>query len=728
MKKRTITFILAAAIAASAVGAFAYSGRISETAKEYKILEGDENGNLNLDSHVTRAEMTKILCSAMQLTSSDKDSGLTDISSHWAKKYINAAVENGLVNGFEDGSFRPDDYVTYEQAIKMLLGSDEYSVYPNDYVAFALENGLLENVSALISENITRGDAAQITANLIDAIKDKAIKSYLRYSGVSRLTDIYLPVDKDIEYESSSMTSIGTSAPGAMPPMAGSHNSANKGGAVSSGSAGGGGGASGMIAGCPPYVPSPYEPYINPYSNTESYSKEDEGIFKNALTSPLSTFSIDTDTASYSNMRRFAVSGQKIYDGAIRTEELINYFDYDLPQPTDGTPFSVTTEVASCPWNSEHRLAMINIQGEELTERQPQNLVFLLDVSGSMYSYNKLPLVKRSMDLLLSSLDKRDTISIVTYASGTRVAASGITADRKDEIMKVIDSLQAGGGTNGADGLALAYEQAEKFKCDGNNRIILCTDGDFNIGISDNNALKELISEKRNNNIFISVLGFGMGNYKDDRMEIIADNGDGGYYYIDSLREAKKVLSDEMTSTLYTIAKDVKLQVEFNPTQVGSYRLIGYENRRLENEEFANDKVDAGELGAGASVTAFYEIIPADSTEISVDNTELRYQTAQYRDNGELIDVKLRYKLPTGVESIFKEYPVQNTVTEQPSDNFRFAAGVAELGMLLNKSEYSGTASYDSVIELTRGALGEDPLGFRHEFVQMVDLIRFVNR
>lgn len=727
MKKRTITFILTAAIAAYTAGAFAYSGSISETAKEYKILEGDENGNLNLDSHVTRAEMTKILCSAMQLTPSDKDSGLTDISSHWAKKYINAAVENGLVNGFEDGSFRPDDYVTYEQAIKMLLGTDEYSVYPNDYVAFALENGLLENVNALISENITRGDAAQITANLIDAIKDNSIESYLRYSGVSRLTDIYVLSNNDIEYESSSMTSVGTPAPGAMSPMAGAHNSANKDGAISSGSAGGGG-ASGTIDGCPPYVSSPYEPYINPYSNTESYSKEDEGIFKNVLTSPLSTFSIDTDTASYSNMRRFAVSGQKIYDGAIRTEELINYFDYDLPQPTDGTPFSVTTEVASCPWNSEHHLAMINIQGEEMTERQPQNLVFLLDVSGSMYSYNKLPLVKRSMELLLSNLDERDTISIVTYASGTRVAASGITADKKDEIMSVINSLQADGGTNGAGGLALAYEQAEKFKCDGNNRIILCTDGDFNIGVSDNNALKELISEKRNNNIFISVLGFGMGNYKDDKMEIIADNGDGGYYYIDNLREAKKVLSDEMTSTLYTIAKDVKLQVEFNPAQVGSYRLIGYENRRLENEEFANDKVDAGELGAGASITAFYEIVPADSAEVSVNNTELRYQTPQYRDNGELMDVKLRYKLPTGGESIFKEYPVQNTITEHPSNNFRFAAGVAELGMLLNKSEYSGTASYDSVIELTRGALGEDPLGFRHEFVQMVDLIRFANR
>jgi Ca-activated chloride channel family protein len=373
---------------------------------------------------------------------------------------------------------------------------------------------------------------------------------------------------------------------------------------------------------------------------------------------------------------------------------------------------------------------MINIQGEELKERQPQNLVFLLDVSGSMYSYNKLPLVKRSMELLLDKLSYKDTISIVTYSSGTKVLASGINASRKGKIMSIINSLGAGGSTAGEAGLQRAYEQAEKFKCDGNNRIILCTDGDFNVGISDNDELKKMISEKRDNNIFISVLGFGMGNYKDDKLETIADNGDGGYYYIDNLREAKKVLSDEMTSTLYTIAKDVKIQVEFNPSQVESYRLIGYENRVLENEQFADDKTDAGELGAGASVTALYEIVPAKTaaTEAS-SQSELRYQTAIYRDSNELMDVKLRYKLPTGGDSILKEYPITaEATTAEPGENFRFAAGVAELGMLLNDSEYKGTSSYDSVIELIRGAMGDDKYGFRHELVQMVDLIRFLNR
>ncbi|MDO5398489.1 MAG: von Willebrand factor type A domain-containing protein [bacterium] len=740
--KKIITFILTAAVAGTSTGVLAYDKNIAQSAQEYKILEGDENGSLNLDEYVTRAETAKILCSVMQLGKSAKESGLTDISSHWAKDYINAAVENKLVNGFEDKSFRPDDKVTYEQAIKMILGESGGAVYPTDYVAFAIEHNLLENVNALMSENITRGDIAQILTNLINAIKDDGVESYY-YSGLEQLNALYKQKNKYsgdtyIYPGSTSGSSAAAPAPNlgavqapesAMKSDADSadFNSSNSSSSSSAGNRGGGGGSTAggvIIEGVSPA----YAPYINPHPNSESYSKEDEGIFKNAITSPLSTFSIDTDTASYSNMRRFAVNGQPIYDGAIRTEELINYFDYDLPQPADETPFSVTTEVAQCPWNSEHQLAMINIQGEEITERRPQNLVFLLDVSGSMYSYNKLPLVKRSMDLLLSKLDERDTVSIVTYASGTNVAASGLNAGNKDEIMKVINGLRAGGGTNGAGGLQLAYEQAEKFKCDGNNRIILCTDGDFNIGTSDNDDLKKLISEKRDNNIFISVLGFGMGNYKDDKMEIIADNGDGGYYYIDNLREAKKVLSDEMTSTLYTIAKDVKIQVEFNPAQVDSYRLIGYENRKLENEQFADDKVDAGELGAGASVTAFYEIIPAASGNVNVENAELRYQTPQYRNNGELMDVKLRYKLPEGGESILKEYPVQNAITAEPSDNFRFAAGVAELGMLLNKSEYAGTSSYDSVLELTRGSLGEDELGFRHEFVQMVDLIRFVNR
>lgn len=706
---KIVTFILITSLLAAPVSALAYSSGIETEVQEYKILEGNDQGQLNLDDKITRAEMTKILCSTMQLNLSENSSDFTDISSHWAKDYINSAAQNHLVNGFEDGSFHPDDYVTYEQAIKMILGENIYASYPNGYVAFSIEHNFLDNVNSLMNESITRGDAAQIIVNIIKTISSEDnLNDFHSFSGLQRLINLYTKTsdkleDGDSVNSSSAVPSYGGNSSGGISSAGGSSHTSSA-------------------------EKSLYYSYFNPYYSSESYSQEDENIFKSVLTSPLSTFSIDTDTTSYSNMRRFAVNGQRIPDGAIRTEELINYFDYNLPQPTDGTPFSVTTEIGICPWNNEHNLAMINIQGEELTERQPQNLVFLLDVSGSMYSYNKLPLVKRSMELLLDKLDERDTISIVTYASGTNVIASGIHADKKSEIMNIINSLSAGGGTNGSGGLQLAYQQAEEFKCSGNNRIILCTDGDFNIGIEDNNELKNLISEKRSNNIYLSVLGFGLGNYKDDKLEIIADNGDGGYYYIDNLREAKKVLSDEMTSTLYTIAKDVKIQVEFNPTQVSSYRLIGYENRRLENEQFNNDKADAGELGAGASVTALYEIVPSSSDDVNTENTELRYQTPQYRGSSELMDIKLRYKLPSGGDSILKEYPVANNVTAVTSDNFRFASAAAEIGMLANKSEYTGTASYDSAIELARSALGDDPLGIRHEFIQIADLTRFLNR
>lgn len=714
--KKTIITILAAALLASGSAAYAYLPDIDKTAVDNKILEGDENGDLKLDEYITRAEMSKIVCSIMSETDdSNSDITLSDIKNHWAEEYIKKAVSLGAVNGFEDKSFRPDDYVTYEQAVKMIVGNGEALVYPTDYISFAIENGLLENVNAICGEYITRGDVAQIIINLKEAVKDGAISDTYTFSMIRSLaqTETDLLNDSAANFKGSSPMSAG---------------------AVGSSGLGGGGSVSMAVPECSIMADSLAESdannsfVFNPYGNNESYVSEDENIFKNAALSPLSTFSIDVDTASYSNLRRFVVSGQRVPMGSVRTEELINYFDYDLPQPTDGTPFSVTTEIAECPWNSENKLAMINVQGEELTERSPQNLVFLMDISGSMYSYNKLPLVKRSMELLLSKLDERDTISIVTYASGVNVVASGIKASEKDELMGAINSLYAGGGTNGAGGIQLAYEQAEKFKCDGNNRIILCTDGDFNIGVSDNDELKKLISEKRDSNIFLSVLGFGMGNYKDDKLEIIADNGNGGYYYIDNLREAKKVLVDEMTSTLYTIAKDVKIQVEFNPAQVESYRLIGYENRRLQNEQFADDKVDAGELGAGSNVTALYELVMAkDGAESVSAGEELRYQTPQYRDNGELMNVKLRYKLPNETESTLKEYPIDNKTAEAMSDNFRFASGVAELGMLINDSEYKGSASYDNVIELARGALGDDPYGNRREFIQMVDLMRFFN-
>lgn len=706
-----------------------------------QILEGDEKGNLNLDGYVTRAEMAKIVATLYKDASRhDVLKTFSDTSSHWGKSYIEEAAALSLVNGFEDGTFKPDDNVTYEQAIKMIIGGNDWALYPVDYISFALENGLLENVDALHGEYIKRGDVAQIIVNLTNVIKEDGIEEYYLYPGVHNLYRKYFP-DTDIYYDyeyvgaaksytSSGGGSVGTVAPGSVYTPADNAMADSAVMESASLSAGGSGGGSSYNAMLIPNSPSEGRVYDYEYFNTESYTANEENIFKNAALSPLSTFSIDTDTASYSNLRRFLTYGRKPEKGSIRTEELINYFDYDLPQPTDTTPFSVTTEIAQCPWNDGNTLAMINIQGEEIVERQPQNLVFLLDVSGSMYSYNKLPLVKRSMELLLSKLDERDTISIVTYASGISVVADGINAGEKDKLMNAISNLHAGGGTNGAGGIQLAYEQAQKHKCDGNNRIILCTDGDFNIGISDNDELKDMISSKRDNNIFISVLGFGMGNYKDDKMELIADNGDGGYYYIDSLREAKKVLSDEMLSTLYTIAKDVKIQVEFNPAQVSEYRLIGYENRMLQTEQFDDDTVDAGELGAGASVTAFYELVPAKDAKAhqSKASEELRYQNVEYADNGELMAVKLRYKLPTGGDSILKEYPVKNELISEASNNFRFGAAVCELGMILNESDYKGNSSYDSIIDLARNSLGDDNLGFRREFVQMVDLLRFVNR
>ncbi len=582
----------------------------------------------------------------------------------------------GRMSGFGDGTFRAGDFVTYEQAIKIFAGG--YGNYPEDYVASAIEMGYTDGINAVIGEYMTRTDIERLLKN------------------TEGLETTYEDMFADFDSANAPMMS-------------------------------GGGTIRKEFSVADTSMTMRYEPqedmFVEPW-NTESYAQSEENIFKNAVTSPLSTFSIDTDTASYSNMRRFILNGQKIPLGSIRTEELINYFDYELEAPTDGQPFAVSYEIGKCPWNEEHELAMVNIKGEELTERKPQNLVLLIDVSGSMYSQNKLPLVKKSMELLLGNLDERDRISIVTYASGVKTVLDGVTADKKDEIIGAINSLTASGGTNGAGGIQLAYEVAQKYKTDGNNRIILCTDGDFNIGISDNDELKKFIEEKRSNNIFLSVLGFGMGNYKDDRMEMLADSGDGSYYYIDTLKEAKKVFCDELTKTLYTIAKDVKIQVEFNPAKVAEYRLIGYENRMLEAEDFENDKKDAGELGAGACVTALYEIVP----QTGEAKSDLKYQSSTFTESKEMMNIAVRYKKPEGGESILLEKAAGGEIAKETSDNFRFAAAAAELGMILNDSEHKGTASFDSAIELARGAMGKDTYGIRHEFVQLADLARYRNR
>ena len=711
MKKRIISALITLPLLFGSINAFAETSSLAVTSlSEKKILVGDENGNLNLSSYVTRAEFAKMAVLAFNLDKEElfekdmSEDTFSDITkSHWGYDYIMTAAGYGLINGFEDGTVRPDDNITYEQAVAMATRVlNPYLEYPTGSVGFALDNLFLDNVSASMGDLMTRLDTVNLIYNVSAAYADEDFED-----------DGYYPVSNSKGSGSYSGGYI-TQWNGTMTPAIG--------GSAESAVAGGGGSAS--------YAPVPRAINPNQYYNTEEYAATDENVFKSAILSPLSTFSLDTDTASYSNMRRFIVNGELPPKGSIRSEELINYFDYDLPEPEDGTPFSVTTEIAQCPWNEENRLAMISVKGEEISkeEREAENLVFLIDVSGSMYSSNKLPLVKKSMSILLDNLDERDTISVVTYASGTEVKLSGAKASEREKIMDCINGLNAYGSTNGGAGLTLAYEQAEKFKTKGNNRIILCTDGDFNVGITSDGELKDVVTEKRESGIYLSILGFGMGNYKDTKMEIMADNGNGSYYYIDNLREAKKVLADEMTKTLYTIAKDVKFQVEFNPRQVKEYRLVGYENRLLNTEDFDNDKKDAGEIGAGACVTVLYEIVPSDGSEVSSENYPLRYQTSTYTDTAELMNIKVRYKLPNEDESILKEYPVGILNAQRLSKNFSFASALAELGMILNDSEYKGTSTYDSVVALAREGIDNDKYGAKTEFIQLADLLRYIDR
>lgn len=447
-----------------------------------------------------------------------------------------------------------------------------------------------------------------------------------------------------------------------------------------------------------------YDDFPSEQFNTEEYNAIKENGFESVAANPLSTFSIDVDTASYTNLRRMITDGRDIVPDAIRIEEMINYFDYDYPQPTGEEPFSVTTEMSDCPWNKDTRLLLVGLQAEDfdMETRAPMNLVFLIDVSGSMHDSDKLPLVQKSFSILTDQLDERDRISIVTYAGSDEVVIEGADGSQRKKILKAINSLEAGGSTAGAAGINTAYDIAEKYFIEGgNNRIILATDGDLNVGISSQADLTALVEEKRETGVFLSVLGFGTGNIKDNKMEALADNGNGNYSYIDSELEAKKVLSKEMGGTLYTVAKDVKIQVEFNPAYIKGYRLVGYENRALADEDFTDDTKDAGEMGAGHSVTALYEILTADSdTELA--SSELKYSEENKGiENGELLTVAVRYKDPDGDESKLCEYPVTEDVySEQITENLAFAAGVAEFGMVLRDSEYKGTATCQSVLTL----------------------------
>lgn len=462
---------------------------------------------------------------------------------------------------------------------------------------------------------------------------------------------------------------------------------------------------------------------IKEYFNTEEYSNIVESGYKSVAANPLSTFSVDVDTASYANVRRMIEYGDYVNPEAVRIEEFINYFDYSYPQPTTDDPFSVTTELSDCPWNSETKLLLVGLKAKEIQreEREPLNLVFLIDVSGSMFSEDKLPLVQKAFTMLTDNLTEDDRISIVTYAGEERVVLKGTSGADKEKIKEAINSLEAGGSTYGEAGINRAYELAEKyFIKNGNNRVLLATDGDLNVGLSSEEELTELIEEKRESGVFLSVLGFGTGNIKDNRMEALADHGNGNYSYIDSELEAKKVLVEEMSGTLYTVAKDVKIQVEFNPANVSGYRLIGYENRALADEDFADDTKDAGEIGAGHTVTALYEIVP-NSSGTSIPEAELKYQQNTVTGNkNELLTVSLRYKQPDGDTSKLLAVPVtMESYSKKMPANMTFAAAAAEFGMVLRGSEYRGSASCEQILEMLEENSYEND-EYKSEFVYLV--------
>ena len=453
----------------------------------------------------------------------------------------------------------------------------------------------------------------------------------------------------------------------------------------------------------------------------EEYDNSAETPFKDVSTSPLSTFSSDVDTASYSNMRRQISMGQA--PQGVRIEELVNYFDYNYPAPPKGAedPFSVTAEVAACPWAPEHQLAMIGVQATRTVPTNAgNNIVFLIDVSGSMSAENKLPLLAQSFSLLVDKLTKKDVVSIVTYAGSNRIAADSVPGSNHTLLHSVLDDLTAGGSTGGAAGLQTAYDLARKnFIAEGNNRIILATDGDFNVGQSTVEQLTNLIETERASGVYISVLGFGMGNLKDNMMESIADHGNGNYAYIDTLNEARKVLVNQFDSTMFVVAQDLKLQVEFNGATVQQYRLIGYDNRRLENEDFSNDAKDAGDVGAGHSVTAFYELVPASGTP-AVDKS--KYRTTTTGTSSDYFTVSVRYKTPGENTSKLVETPVtKDAWTATPSADFRFGSAVTEFGLILIDSQYKQHASLADVLRIGAGAQGEDPFELRHEFLTLVD-------
>jgi Ca-activated chloride channel homolog len=467
--------------------------------------------------------------------------------------------------------------------------------------------------------------------------------------------------------------------------------------------------------------------------NTEAYARIEDNRFLTAMANPVSTFSVDVDAASYSNVRRFLSQGTMPPADAVRLEEMVNYFSYTYPDRTGKHPFAVATDVGPCPWAPEHRLVRIGLQAKKIATRDlpPSNLVFLIDVSGSMQSPDKLPLVKEAFRTLVNELRSQDRVAIVVYAGNAGLVLPSTSGAAKTTILEAIDRLEAGGSTAGGAGIKLAYDVArDNYLPEGNNRLILATDGDFNVGVSSDAEMIRLVEARREEGTFLTVLGFGTGNLKDTKMEQIADKGNGHYAYIDSSREAKKVFVREFGGTLFTVAKDVKIQVEFNPARVQAYRLLGYENRLLSREDFNDDRKDAGEIGAGHTVTALYEVVPVGATPVATGADSLTYQQVAIRQSArrssELMTVRLRYKEPTGSRSRLLSTAIEDE-GKAASPDLRFASAVAAFSMLLRNAEAKGTATYDLVLALAREARGEDPEGYRAEFITMVDQARMLS-
>lgn len=462
--------------------------------------------------------------------------------------------------------------------------------------------------------------------------------------------------------------------------------------------------------------------------NNESYAVIEENSFERTNLSPLSTFSIDVDKASYSNIRRMINTGEAVTPDAVKIEEMINYFDYEYPQPKGIHPFSINTEVAKTPWHQDTKIVKIGLQGKTYAndELPASNLTFLIDVSGSMGSHNKLPLLKSAFRLLVKQLREKDKVSIVVYAGAAGVVLKPTSGAQKEKILEALDNLNSGGSTAGGEGIKLAYKLAEKnFKKQGNNRVILATDGDFNVGASSDKDMEKLIADKRKSGVFLSVLGFGYGNYKDSKLETLADKGNGNHAYIDNMQEAQKVFGKEFGGTLYTIAKDVKIQVEFNPNKVQAYRLIGYENRMLNDEDFVDDTKDAGELGSGHTVTALYEIVPTNVKSDYLKNSDdLKYTKPsvekQYSD--ELFTVKFRYKKPDEDKSIEMVH-VQKDEVYEASNDLKFSSAVALFGMQLRNSKYHNNSNTQDVIALAKAGRGKDDNGYRAEFLRLVKTV-----